>query len=101
MRLAKAVLATVSLAAAGLVGCGGRGYVAYSVGAPPPPRVGVIGVAPYPGYVWTDGFWDLRGTQWVWVDGRWARPPRGRTRWDPDRWERQGDRWRRHRGGWR
>ena len=42
-----------------LSGCAARGAV---VGfAPPPPRYAVVGVAPGPGYVWTEGFYDYRG----------------------------------------
>ena len=84
------------------VACGGGYYAAYTVPAPPPPRVaGAIGYAPGPGYVWIDGFWDLRGSHWVWINGRWARPPRGRAGWVPDRWERHGEHWRYNRGHWR
>ena len=41
--------------------------------APPPPaRVEVVGVAPYPGAVWIRGYW-VRGYRhrWVWVRGYW------------------------------
>ena len=46
-----------------LAGCGGYSgyggsYVRYG---PPPPRYGVIGRAPGPGYVWTDGYWNWSG----------------------------------------
>ncbi|HTR38346.1 MAG TPA: hypothetical protein VMH80_20695 [Bryobacteraceae bacterium] len=94
-------IALFFLASLLLVGCGG-GYVGYGVAAPPPPvTVGVVGVAPGPGYVWIDGFWDLRGGRWAWVGGRWARPPRARARWEPDRWERHGNHWRHSGGRWR
>jgi hypothetical protein len=82
--------------------CGGGYARAYVTPAPPPPRVvGAIGYAPGPGYVWMDGFWDLRGSRWTWVDGRWGRPPRGRNAWVADRWERHGEHWRYYRGHWR
>jgi hypothetical protein len=92
------ILATSALT----VACSGGYASAYVMPAPPPPRVaGVVGYAPGPGYVWVDGFWDLRGSRWNWVDGRWARPPRGRTAWVADRWERHGNHWRYNRGHWR
>ena len=94
------VLSGILVTSSFLAACG-PGYVNYAVAAPPPPRAGVVGVAPGAGYVWIDGFWDLRGRNWVWVDGRWARPPRGRHAWVADRWERHGEHWRYNHGHWR
>jgi hypothetical protein len=81
-------------------GCAIRtGY--YAPIGPPAPRYGVIGVAPGPGYIWTDGFYAYRGGNYAWTPGRWARPPRSRSQWVPGRWEQQGRRYRFHRGYWR
>ena len=92
------LLGSLSMTACG----GGYGYAAHAVPAPPAPyAVGAVGYAPGPGYIWTDGFWDLRGSRWVWVNGRWVTPPRGRRAWVTDRWERHGNGWRFHRGYWR
>lgn len=89
------------LAAALLAGCG-HGYAAYYVqSAPPPPRYAVVGVAPGPGYVWTSGYWDWRGANWAWVEGRWMRPPRPRAVWVSPEWRQEGRAWRFHRGHWR
>jgi hypothetical protein len=90
--------ATFVLAGAILTGCAG-GYVA--VAGPPPPRYGVMGYAPGPGYVWTEGFYDLRGSSWVWTPGTWRRPPRGGAAWVSPAWHQQGRAWRFHRGYWR
>jgi len=79
-------------------GCGG-GYVAMY--GPPPPRYGVVGYAPGPGYVWTDGYWNYSGRNWAWVGGRWQRPPRPRAVWVRPEWRHEGGRWRFHRGYWR
>ena len=69
---------------------------------PPAPRYAVVGVAPGPGFVWTDGFWDWRGGSYVWVSGRWTRPPRPRAVWVPGNWvERPHRGWEFHRGHWR
>jgi hypothetical protein len=80
------------------------GFVGVGYG-PPPPRYGVIGVAPGPGYVWTDGYWDWRGGRWEWAPGRWQRPPRARARWAPGYWEERHEHGRRgyrfHEGRWR
>jgi hypothetical protein len=98
----KFLLPAAVLVLGSLYGCAGGGYYSsYRVGPPPPPRYGAYGYAPGPGYVWTDGYWDLRGSRWSWVDGRWARPPRARARWDAPRWEQHGRGYRFHRGGWR
>ncbi len=62
--------------------------------APPRARVEVIGVAPGPGYVWIAGYHAWRGGAYVWVPGRWERPPEPRYhRWVPGHW-------REHRNGW-
>ena len=83
-----------------LTGCAANGaaYVRYG---PPPPRYGVVGVAPGTGFVWTDGYYDWRGGSYVWVQGRWLRPPRPHAAWVPGAWvqSRQGYRFRR--GYWR
>jgi len=101
MNWKNAVLTGAFLGSFALAGCG-PAYVAYQVPAPPPPQVvGAMGFAPGAGYVWVDGFWDLRGSRWAWVNGRWARPPRPGARWERDRWEREGNRWRYYRGHWR
>lgn len=84
-----------------LSGCGGGAYYAALYGPPPAPRYGVVGVAPGPGYTWTDGFWDLRGRSWVWAPGRWVRPPGRGSLWVRPEWRSEGGRWAFHRGYWR
>jgi WXXGXW repeat (2 copies) len=81
-----------------LTSCGG--YVVASYG-PPPPRYGAIGYAPGPGYVWTEGYWNLAGGSWVWAPGRWLRPPRPHSVWVAPEWRREGRGYRFHRGRWR
>jgi hypothetical protein len=48
-----------------------------------------------------DGFWNLNGNRWAWVNGRWAVPPHPHAAWVADRWERHGNGWRYRRGHWR
>lgn len=67
--------------------------------APPSPRVEVIGVAPYPGYIWIGGYWGWRGGRHDWVPGRWEAPRHGH-RWVPHRWEKSGSHWREQGGRW-
>jgi hypothetical protein len=89
----------LAVMAVALSGCAARG--AYVTVAPPPPRVEVFGVAPGPGVVWVNGYWNWGGSRYVWVPGRWQRPPRGRGRWEPGRWENHHGRYSYIRGGWR
>lgn len=90
----------VGLAAWTLTACG-PSYVGVRVGPPPPPVAGYVGMAPGPGYVWTDGFWDLRGSRWVWVSGRWVVPPRPRAAWVAGYWAPRGGHYYWHPGRWR
>jgi hypothetical protein len=96
------LIGAMSMAAI-LAACGGGyysgGYVRY--GPPPPPRYGVVGYAPGPGYVWCDGYWDRRGSQWGWVAGTWQRPPRPRAAWVAGSWREERGGWRFRRGYWR
>ncbi len=102
MNAKRTVLAGLMLASTMLTACASQGYVAYRVPPPPAPlAVGAVGYAPGPGYVWADGFWDLRGSRWVWVGGEWRRPPRPHAVWVRSHWEPRGHSWRFHRGYWR
>src|SRR4051794_12948208 len=93
-------IALLSVALA-LTGCSGYYTSAYIGTPPPPPLFGPVGVAPGPGFVWLDGFYDLRGGRWRWVNGRWARPPRPGAIWERPRWDGDGRGYRFHRGRWR
>lgn len=105
MSTKSSILSAVLLASSAMVACGptyANGYVAISVPPPPAPYVtGPVGYAPGAGYVWIDGFWNLNGGRWSWVNGRWAVPPHRRSVWVADRWERHGNGWHYHRGHWR
>lgn len=97
-------LPAAALCALALAGCVVAPAEPYYVGqpvmvAPPPPRVEVIGVAPYPGYIWIGGYWGWTGHRHEWVPGRWE-APRPRERWVPHRWDHDGRGWREHPGHW-
>ena len=66
-------------------GCAVRTGVAIGF-APPPPRYAVVGVAPGPGYVWTEGYYSYRGSGYGWVSGRWMRPPHPHAEWVAGTW---------------
>jgi hypothetical protein len=93
-------LATVLLGSI-LSACAVNGAYVVHYGPTPPPRYAVIGVAPGPGFVWTEGFWDWRAGHWFWVDGRWLRPPRPRAVWVPGYWSQTHRGWVLRRGYWR
>jgi len=42
---------------------------------PPPLRYERRPPPPGEGYAWVDGYWGARDGQYVWVPGRWDRPP--------------------------
>ena len=71
------------------------------VAPPPPVRVGVVGVAPGSGYVWIGGYQRWNGHAYVWVPGRWVRPPRAGVIWISPRWVHTGGGWVFHGGYWR
>ena len=106
MNLSRTLMVAALAAAGMLAGCAGRSYgygYGYRVGPPPPvpAYAGPYGVAPGPGYVWTDGYYDLRGRDWVWVRGRYMRPPHHRSVWVTPRWEQTRHGWSRRSGYWR
>lgn len=49
---------------------------------PPPPRV-VVAPAPGGGFVWVAGFYQWNGRAYVWLPGRWVRPPYPHAVWVP------------------
>jgi hypothetical protein len=78
--------------------------VGIAVGAAlPPPVVETVpvGVAPDPGYVWVNGYWDWAGGSWVWVQGRWVLPPRPHAFWVAPYYHPYGAGYHFHRGYWR
>ncbi|WP_321473092.1 hypothetical protein [uncultured Paludibaculum sp.] len=54
-------------------------------GPPPPPREVVV-VRPGRHHVWVPGFYSWNRGGYVWTNGYWAVPPRGRAAWVPGRW---------------
>ena len=70
------------------------------VSIPPPPPFGPVGVAPGPGWMWTDGQYQWNGRGWVWGPGRWARPPRAGYVWRRPIYEPYRNGYRVHHGRW-
>jgi hypothetical protein len=69
--------------------------------APPPLLVEPQPVCPGPGYAFCPGYWHWQHGRHVWVNGRWAVPPRRAAVWVPPHWEHHGHDWRFVPGHWR
>lgn len=67
--------------------------------APPAPLVVVVPAAPYPGAVWSDGYYRWDGHRHARRDGRWHHGRAGFHR-APRAWSHSGGGWVRVPGGW-
>ena len=65
---------------------------------PPAMRHEVI-PAPRHGYVWTPGYWGVRGHKHVWRHGHWERMRPGQY-WHDSRWVQRPNGWYLERGRW-
>jgi WXXGXW repeat (2 copies) len=97
MYLGRTALLGVLLLTGGI----GAAQTVIRVAPPAPVRVGVVGVAPAPGYVWVGGYQRWTGSGYVWVAGKWVRPPRVGVVWVSPRYVRSGNGWVFHKGYWR
>ena len=62
---------------------------------PPPPRAEAPPPPPGPEMVWTEGHWSWKSDarDFVWVEGKYAMPPRPRAAWMPGRWVQRTEGW--------
>lgn len=67
---------------------------------PPTVRAETPGAPPVAGLVWVAGYWHYAGSQWVWVPGRWARPPQSGATWRPHVWVQENGKIRLDPGQW-
>ena len=57
--------------------------------APPAPvSVAIVGREPSSRYVWIPGYYKGSGGRYVWVAGRWVKPPRAGVVWVDPAWQR-------------
>jgi WXXGXW repeat (2 copies) len=97
----KRYLAGLVLAGALCAGAASAAEVVVRIAPPPPVHVGVIGVAPGPGYIWTPGYHEWVGSRYMWHEGVWALPPRPHAHWVEHRWEHRNGGYVFVRGHWR
>jgi hypothetical protein len=69
--------------------------------APPAPIVERRPPPPEPGFVWIAGYHNWDGNRYVWVPGRWDRPPHRGAHWVAHKWSHRGDHWELVEGHWR
>jgi hypothetical protein len=97
--LTAALLLGASLVAGACAGTSGRVYVRTG---PPPLRREAVLVSPGPGYVWVPGYYRYERSGYLWVGGRYERPPRARARWVAGHWQQDRRRgWFYVQGHWR
>jgi hypothetical protein len=93
-------LLALTLAVSSAPACGPASAEIVVDTGPPPDRVEVVGLAPYPGAIWIRGHWQWSGGRHVWYPGFWERPRVG-FMWEHAHWDRWGNRWRFIPGHWR
>lgn len=67
---------------------------------PPPLRYERRPPPPGAGFVWIDGYWGIQGNRYVWVPGRWDRPPYAGAYWSHPHYDHYQDGWHYHEGHW-
>ena len=75
--------------------------VVYVQQRPPHGIVEVRGVVPGPGYVWVPGYYQWRGSTYVWISGRYTLVERGYRSWVPGEWRHTRRGWYWVDGHWR
>jgi hypothetical protein len=80
----------------GLAGC-----VGYVSTPPPAARVEVLPVIPFAGAVWVGGHYEHRHRGYVWLPGRYVKPPHRGAHWVPGHWQNHRRGWRWHKGYWK
>lgn len=98
----KKIVAGAALAAAMAVPAMSQVTFGVQIGRTPPPplRYERRPVMPGPGYVWIDGYWNWDRGRYVWVPGRWERPPYAGAYWSHGHWDRYNDGWHYYQGHW-
>jgi hypothetical protein len=98
MKLIKYTLAIAAVIMIGQMFTACSGYIVAT--APPPYPVEVIVSPPSPRYVWVPGYYSYSGGAYVFVNGSYQVPPRGRTSYIQGQWQNTPKGYKRGRGHW-
>lgn len=86
----------------GLTLCPAASFAQIAIRIGPPARqYEHRGRAPGQGYVWIGGYQRYDNDHYVWVPGRWDRPPQEHQRWVNHKWHHRGDHYEMQEGHWR
>jgi len=98
MKMLKYIVLVVSLIAGAqlLTSC-----VGYIETGPPPMRDEVIIVAPSPRYVWVPGYYTYSSGTYIWIEGSYRIPPRGKTSYIQGEWRKTPNGYKRGKGHWK
>ena len=94
-------LITCALAATLTAGVGLAKTHVYVTLAPPAPVVETRPAMPGSGYVWTPGFYNWNGSNYVWNNGAWVTPPRHHHHYVSGAWVHSHHGWYYRQGYWR
>jgi WXXGXW repeat (2 copies) len=72
----------------------------YVGAAPPALRYDAPSPIPGPGYVWTNGYWNVNGGRYVWRRGEWRKPPYEGAYWSHPHYDHYPQGWAAHEGHW-
>ncbi|MDQ3197761.1 MAG: hypothetical protein M3Q46_01010 [Verrucomicrobiota bacterium] len=87
MKIKLPLLAFAALLFMGLPLHNSSARLSISVGiAPPAIPIYAQPYCPYPGYIWTPGYWAWDGYGYYWAPGVWVSPPRVGLLWTPGYW---------------
>jgi hypothetical protein len=96
----KVISTLVLMSSIWAAGCAGPSRVYVRTG-PPAPIVTARIVSPGPEFVWIEGYHRWDGARYVWVTGRWERPPRLYAVWESGHWAKTNRGWYFIEGRWR
>jgi len=98
MKTLKYLVAVLALIAGVKLFTACTGYVVAA--GPPLPPDEIIVAAPSPYHVWVPGYYTYTGGTYIWIQGSYQVPPRGRTRYVQGEWVKTPKGYKHGRGHW-